>query len=241
MIALDGPAASGKSTVGLGVARALGYLYFDTGVLYRALAWLALQSHVDASDGPALARLVEASVFDVRPPSVDDGRQVNVWVNGRDVTWEIRSPEVDAVVSRVAAQAQVREALLAPQRAAIREPGTVMAGRDIGTVIAPEAPLKVWLSASVGERARRRSAQGGLEYAAVLAELQSRDDLDQGREVAPMVKAEDAIEVDTDGSLPDMVIARIVALAIERGAPVVDASAPSMAASVAAAPIARES
>ncbi len=218
VIALDGPAGSGKSTVGAGVAGRLGFLFFDTGVLYRALTWLALDRGIDPADGEALARVARSSRFEVRHPSVDDGRQVDVLADGRDITRAIREPRVDANVSEVSAHAAVREAMKPPQRAAVSPPGTVLAGRDIGTVIAPDAPLKVWLNASVEERARRRSGQTGEPYEAVLAGMVERDRVDRTRAVAPMLRATDVVEIDTDHLSVEEVVERVVALALERGA-----------------------
>jgi cytidylate kinase len=211
VIALDGPAASGKSSVGLGTAKELGYGYFDTGLLYRVLTWLALAQSVDPSDGPALARLVESLNIDVDPA----GR---VWRGGVDITDQLHQPAVDAAVSAVSAHPEVRQAMRPAQRALIRPPGLVMAGRDIGTVIVPEAPLKIWLTASAEERARRRSAQTGAQYADVLEGMRRRDELDANRAVAPMLPAEDAVAIHTDAVQADSVIARIVELARERGA-----------------------
>ncbi len=218
VVALDGPAASGKSTVGLGVARRLGYFYFDTGVLYRALTRVALDRGVDQRDGEALASLARRLTFVVRPPTRDDGRQGDVLVDGEDVTQSIRLPEVDASVSAVSAHAAVREVMKRPQRDAVSPPGTILAGRDIGTVIAPDAQLKVWLNASVEERARRRSEQTGEPYAAVLEKMAARDRFDAARAIAPMQRAADAIVVDTDHLSVDEVVDRIVRLAVERGA-----------------------
>jgi cytidylate kinase len=212
VIALDGPAAAGKSSVGLGTARQLGFRYFDTGLLYRVLTWLALQEGVDPSDGGALARLVERLDVDVDP----EGR---VYRGGTDITTELQQPSVDAAVSAVSAHRSVREAMRPAQRALIKPPGLVMAGRDIGTVIVPEAPLKIWLNASVEERARRRSAQTGEAYSAVLQGMRRRDELDASRDVAPMTPADDAIEISTEGVDAESVIAQIVALAKSRGAP----------------------
>jgi cytidylate kinase len=211
VIALDGPAASGKSSVGLGTARELGYGYFDTGLLYRVLTWLALSQGVDPSDGAALAGLVDSLDIDVD----QTGR---VFRGGTDITEQLHQPAVDAAVSAVSAHAAVREAMRPAQRALIRPPGLVMAGRDIGTVIVPEAPLKIWLTASVEERARRRSRQTGEQYAEVLEGMRRRDQHDASRAVAPMTRAEDAVEIHTDDVHPQSVIARIVELARERGA-----------------------
>jgi cytidylate kinase len=211
VIALDGPAASGKSSVGLGAARRLGLGYFDTGLLYRVLTWLALSEGVESTNGDALARLVD----DMRIQVDATGR---VSRDGSDITTQLHQPNVDAAVSAVSAHGAVREAMLAAQRALIQPPGLVMAGRDIGTVIVPEAPLKIWLNAGVEERARRRANQTGADYDKVLAGMRGRDRHDASRSVAPMAPAADAVEIDTEGLSPEVVIERIVTLALERGA-----------------------
>jgi cytidylate kinase len=211
VIALDGPAASGKSSVGHGVARELGFTYFDTGLLYRVLTWLALRTGAAPSDEAALVGLVPSLDVEIGPSG-------GVLRHGEELTAAIREPGVDAAVSAVAAHAGVREAMKPAQRALIRPPGLVMAGRDIGTVIAPDAPLKIWLSASTAERARRRAAQTGADYATVLGAMRQRDAIDAGRDAAPMVPAADAIDLLTDGLELPMVIARIVDLARARGA-----------------------
>ena len=211
VIALDGPAASGKSSVGLETARALGFRYFDTGLLYRMLTWLALARGVDPADELGLAQLAEQLTAEVDPR----GR---VFHEGAEVTAELQQPAVDAAVSVVSAHPRVREAMRTPQRALIRPPGLVMAGRDIGTVIVPEAPLKIWLSASPQERARRRSAQSGIDYERVLEGMRRRDLLDASRDVAPMAPAADAVVLDTDGRPPQDVVSDIVRLARARGA-----------------------
>jgi len=156
VVALDGPAAAGKSSVGLGAARELGLGYFDTGLLYRVLTWLALARSVDRDDAQALAMLVDALDIDVDP----DGRVLR---EGADITQQMHQPGVDAAVSAVSAHHAVREAMRPAQRALILQPGLVMAGRDIGTVIVPEAQLKIWLNASAEERARRRAEERGVE------------------------------------------------------------------------------
>jgi cytidylate kinase len=211
VITLDGPAASGKSSVGLGAARALGLGYFDTGLLYRALTWLALARGVDPNAAQALAGLVPE--LDIEIDSI--GR---VYREGEDITEALRQPEVNAAVSAVSAHAAVREAMRPAQRALIHPPGLIMAGRDIGTVIVPEAQLKIWLNASAEERARRRSAQTGEEYSQVLEGTRRRDQLDASREVAPMARAADAVTLETDGLSLEDVIAEIVRLATQHGA-----------------------
>jgi cytidylate kinase len=212
VIALDGPAASGKSTVGLGTARALGLGYFDTGLLYRALTWLALQHELDRAEGARLAELVADLAIEV-------DAEGNVFRQGRDITPDLKQPSVDSSVSRVSAHPEVRQAMRPAQRALIRPPGLVMAGRDIGTVIVPEAPLKIWLSASPEVRARRRATQTGVDFASVLDDMRRRDQHDGSREVAPMTPAPDAVQIVTDGVDPPTVVARIVDLARQRGAP----------------------
>jgi cytidylate kinase len=219
VIALDGPAGVGKSTVGERLARELGYFYFDTGVLYRAVAVVALDRALELSDEAALGEVVATTDIRVRPPSVDDGRQVDVLVDGRDVSHEIRTAQVDAVVSRVAASPAVRAGLIDLQRRQVQGSGTIMAGRDIGTVVCPDADLKVFLTASSRERASRRLAQVGgaeSELNAVQEALEERDRLDSSRSTAPLVRADDAIDVVTDGKSIEDVVAEVKSLLNER-------------------------
>ncbi len=202
-IAIDGPASAGKSTLGERLAAALGYLYFDTGVMYRAVTWEALRRGIPIGDEAAVTALAEEITIDVRRPSVDDGRQYDVRVDGQDVTWEIRRPEVDAQVSPVSVYPGVRRALTAQQRAIGMRGEVVMVGRDIGTVVLPEAELKIYLDASPEQRARRRLADlraRGVptDYDAVLENLLERDRIDSGRAVAPLRPADDALYVDND-------------------------------------------
>ncbi len=220
-IAIDGPAASGKSTLARRLARALGYLYFDTGVLYRAVTWAALQRGLAPDDPAAMTHLARSLRIEVRPPSRDDGRSNDVWVEGQDVTWAVRAPEVDRWVSVVAAHPGVREALKAVQRRIGRQGRVVMVGRDIGTVIMPDADLKIYLDASVEERARRRylEAQGRGEtvsYARILEDLRARDRLDASRAVAPLRPAPDAVVLQSDGLTPEQVFERVMALVRQR-------------------------
>lgn len=217
IITIDGPAASGKSTVGKELAEDLAYLYFDTGVMYRAVTWRALQEGVPIEDEPAITRLAERIVIDVQPPTVEDGRAADVLVDGRDVTWEIRSTEVDHWVSVVAAYMGVRRAMTTQQQRIGRRGRVVMVGRDIGTVVLPEADLKIYLDASVRERARRRlkekRAQGEeVSYEGILTSMRRRDELDSTRSIAPLRAAEDAVMVNSDGISAAQVLARIKAL-----------------------------
>jgi cytidylate kinase len=217
-IAIDGPAASGKSTVGLAVAHELGYLYFDTGVMYRAATWAALERGVPIEDEAAVTRLAEALRIDVTPPTKDDGRQYTVYADGRDITWEIRSAAVNGSVSPVSAYAGVRRVLTAQQRRIGTAGGVVMVGRDIGTVVLPEAEVKIYLDASVEERARRRYRENcergrNDSYQAVLAELQGRDRIDSSRAAAPLQVPVGALVIDSTAMTVDEVVARILAAA----------------------------
>jgi len=217
IIAMDGPVASGKSTIGLRLAGHLGYLFFDTGVMYRAVTWAALDRGVDPRDEPAVTALAEGIDIDIRPPSHDDGRTSDVTADGIDITWEVRRPEVEAGVSIVAAYAGVRAALSVQQRRIGLRGRVVMVGRDIGTVILPEADLKVYLDASAEERARRRTeeilARGGqANYEEILRKVVDRDRIDSTRAVAPLRPADDAVIINTDGLDADQVFTRVLEL-----------------------------
>ncbi len=202
VVAIDGPAAAGKTVVGRALAMHFGWSFFDTGVLYRALTWKALRTAANLSDGSALARLAESTSIDVVPSADPDASPYDVVVDGFDASVAIREPEVDRSVSQVSAHAEVRQALVHAQRSLRRPPGIVMAGRDIGTVIFPDALVKIYLDASPEVRARRRARERGIESdAAAEAELRDvklRDRTDQSREAAPLRAAEDAEVLDTD-------------------------------------------
>ncbi len=217
VIAIDGPAASGKSTLGQALAAALGYLYFDTGVMYRAVTWAVLQRGLDPADEQAAARVANEVLIDVVPPTVDDGRQYTVYVDGVDVTWDLRRREVDASVSPVSAHPAVRAALLAQQRRIAAGGKVVMVGRDIGTVVWPEADLKIYLDASLEERARRRyrellSRQQPADFEAVLADLRRRDQYDSQRATAPLQRAPDAVVIDSTTMDVEGVLAHVLSL-----------------------------
>lgn len=200
-IAIDGPAASGKSTIGYHLSRHLAYLYLDTGVLYRAVTWAALDQEILIADEPAITRLAESLHIDVTPPTEADGRQYTVRVEGRDVTWDIRAPEVDAAVSPVSAYPGVRDALTRRMREIAALGRVVMVGRDIGTVVIPDADMKLYVIASAEERAHRRQLEMQTKgerqaYDDVLASLQRRDKIDSNRKAAPLKAAPDAIIFD---------------------------------------------
>ena len=201
VVALDGPGSSGKSSVGAAAALEVGYRFCDTGLLYRAVTWLSLHRGVSATDAAGLRGLVD----EVELASDDAGRLRRVLVDGVDHTDDVRGPDVDAAVSAVSAVPELRAALLQRQRALAATGGIVMAGRDIGTVVLPDADLKLFLHASVGERARRRTEERGLdpngpEAVAILEALRRRDELDTTRAVAPLKVAPDALIIETDGN-----------------------------------------
>ena len=217
IIAIDGPAASGKSTIGKRLADELGYLFFDTGLMYRAITWLALQHEVDIRDEVAITKLAESIPIDVLPPSRADGRTCDVIVDGVDITWETRRPEVDANVSVVSAYPGVRRALSAQQRRIGQRGCVVMVGRDIGTVVLPNADLKIYLDASAEERARRRydeiAARGeSADYNEILAKVIKRDRIDSTRDVAPLTIADDASVIDSNNLSAEEVFQQIFAL-----------------------------
>ncbi len=217
IIAIDGPAASGKSTLGRRLADSLDYLFFDTGVMYRAVTWLALQRRIDIRDEAAVTVLAETARIDVLPASQADGRACDVLVAEKDITWETRRPEVDANVSAVSAYRGVRKAMSDQQRRIGLRGNVVMVGRDIGTVVLPEADLKIYLDASAEERARRRHEENqsrGVEsnYDEILAKVIERDRIDSTRDVAPLKAAEDAVVVDSDQLNADEVFEKVRAL-----------------------------
>ena len=199
VVTIDGPAAAGKSTTARAIARQLGWRYLDTGAYYRALALKAIRSGVPEDDASATRLARETSIA-----FSGDPERAHVLLDGEDVTEAIRTPEISLEASRRAADPAVRAALLEQQRALIAHGDWVAEGRDIGTVVAPDAELKVWLTADEDERARRRGVPA--------AEVRERDQRDAGREHSPMVAAPDAVVVDTTGLGIDAVVARIVEL-----------------------------
>jgi cytidylate kinase len=219
-IAIDGEAAAGKSTLGELLAEKLGYLYFDTGVMYRAVTWMALQRGVDVADETAVTALAKGLRIQVVPPTCQDGRPYTVFADGEDVTWAIREPDVDGAVSDVAAYPGVRHTLREQQRAIGLAQDVVMVGRDIGTAVMPDADLKIFMRASVDERARRRHAElrargEQVAYAEVLASMQQRDHTDSHRTIHPLRAAPDSVIVETDKVSADEVLARVLVIVRE--------------------------
>ncbi len=202
-ITLDGPAASGKSTLGERLAKSLHFLYLDTGVMYRAVTLAVIKKKVDVNDENLVTKVAEEMDLDIHTATIEDGRSNDVILDGKDVTWDIRLPEVEAHVSQVSAYKGVRVAMTMKQREIGNRGGIVMVGRDIGTVVLPDAEIKLYLDASVEERAKRRYLElihrgKQASYDSVLADLQRRDKIDSSRTIAPLRPAGDAIMVDSD-------------------------------------------
>jgi len=214
IVAIDGPAASGKTTIANQLAEKWEYLFFDTGVMYRAVTWLAIDQKISTKDELAVSILAEQVQIDVEPPSKDDGREYDVLADGIDVTWQIRNPKVDAKVSRVSAYPGVRKALTKQQRRIGLRGEVIMVGRDIGTVVLPEADLKIFLDASVEERAKRRFDQRfnrgeEVDFQKILKMLKKRDKKDSTREIAPLRAASDAVVINTEALSVPEVLSRI--------------------------------
>lgn len=210
VVAVDGPSGAGKGTVARAAARALGYRHVDTGAMYRAVAWKALSAQVALDAGEVVAALAREAVFDL-----SDG---HTHVDGHDVSAAIRTPEIDTAAAAVARSPAVRTVLVARQRAMGEGGGVVMEGRDIGTVVFPDADVKIYLDAAPEERARRRAADvahtGGrpLDIAHVAEGMAARDKSDSTRRVAPLMRAPDAIYIDTTGVFIDDVVEQVLAL-----------------------------
>ena len=210
-VAIDGPVASGKTAVGRAVAEVLGWPFLDTGAMYRAVTRSAIRLGVDVRDEGALAEL--AAGMSMRLKAGEDG-VYRLWVDGEDVTDELRTPEIDRNVSAVAKVPAVRRTLVEQQRAIAEVPPVVMAGRDIGTVVLRDAPVKIFLTASIEERARRRTLQDpAADLERTRLDLERRDAIDSGREDSPLRPAEDAVVINTDGLNVEEIARRIVKLA----------------------------
>lgn len=219
VVSLDGPGSSGKSSVGTEVATRLGYRFLDTGVLYRAMAWLCARQGLDPDDDQALVRLIP----DLELVADEAGRMRRVRVAGRDISGELHAPEVDRLVSRVAARAPLRQALLPLQREIARAGRIIVAGRDIGSVVLPDADLKLYLEVSLDERAQRRATERGVldgsdEALAIRADLERRDRADSQRETAPLRVPDDAVVVRSDGSSFEDTVARVLEVVRSREA-----------------------
>lgn len=214
VVAIDGPSGSGKSTVARRLAQRLGAAYLDTGAMYRAVTWRVLREDVDLADPQAIAKVADH----VRLESGTDPAQPRIWADGVAVDGPIRGPEVTAAVSVVAAVPAVRRLLVDQQRQIIDATGRIVVeGRDIGSVVAPQAELKVFLTASADERARRRSTQDATDAGATAAALARRDELDATRSADPLRQVADAVVLDTTTMDIDAVVARLYELACARG------------------------
>lgn len=212
VITIDGPAGAGKSTLGEHLARRLGFLFFDTGIMYRALAWAALQHQADFRDAARMAALAREIDLKVSPPTADDGRQYTVLLDNEDITWKLRRPDVEANVSLAASYPQVREVMRQRQRAIGEQGQVVMVGRDIGSVVMPDAPAKIYLLASLEERAWRRMNElqsRGLpaDLERIRQDIARRDQLDSH----VMAPAPDAMLISSDGHTPEQVADIVIA------------------------------
>jgi CMP/dCMP kinase len=217
-VAIDGPVACGKSAVGNLTARRLGLRFLDTGMMYRAFTWQVLERGIDPEDEKAVSQLAKEVKVELKAALPDVADSGQVFVDGQDARPFLVRPDIEAAVSLVSQLPAVREAMLGVQRAETDRGDIVVAGRDIGTVVMPEADLKVYLDASRLERARRRYEQARLRgqkvtLKNVLDELERRDGIDSGRRTSPLRPAEDAVILPTDGLNPDQVVERILALA----------------------------
>jgi len=214
-IAIDGPAASGKSSVGLKVANRLGYLYLDTGVMYRAVTWAALDKGIDIFDESKVSKLALILKIRIDQPSKDDGRVNDIYVDDIDVTWKVKEQRVNENVSQVSKYPEVRYSLTLQQQNIALKGNIVMVGRDIGTVVLANAKRKFFLNASEEERARRRYEEekvrgGNPNYKEILDNVKKRDKIDSTRDLAPLVPANDAVIIDTNNKNIDQVVEEIL-------------------------------
>jgi CMP/dCMP kinase len=216
LIAIDGPVAVGKSSVGSLLAKRLGYVFFDTGMIYRAFTWKVLKSGIPPEDKEKLCELATATEFDFVPSK--EG-VLSVFIDGEDVSSKLLRPVIEGLVALIAKVAEVRQAMVSEQRNLAQRGKVVMAGRDIGTVVLPWAELKIFLTASTEERASRRHKEllrrgenSSLET--VLADLRKRDEIDINRTISPLKPAEDAIIINTENLSLEQVVDKIYTLAV---------------------------
>ncbi len=223
-IALDGTAASGKTTVGWLLAQRLNYLFLDTGLMYRAITWAALNTGINPHNEQAVSRLLDAITLKVLPPTVDDGRTATILIDDRDATPYLRNQDVTEHASIISAYPKVRRLLTGQQRQIARSGPVVMVGRDIGTVVLPHADLKIFTVASAETRARRRYKEylalgRQVDYDHLLAAIVRRDELDRHNPIAPMIPAADAITINTDNLSKEQVLEKIEALIGQKSTP----------------------
>jgi CMP/dCMP kinase len=213
-IAIDGPAASGKSSVGLELANRMGYLFLDTGVMYRAVTWAALNEKIDINDESKVSDLVSKLEIKINQSSINDGRVNDIFVDNVDVTWKIKEPNVNDHVSQISTYRKVREILTFKQQEIAKQGNIVMVGRDIGTIVLPNANYKFFLNASEEERAKRRFEEekrrgGNSDFSEILNNIKKRDQIDSSRDLAPLLPADDAEIIDTDNKSIDQVVEEI--------------------------------
>ena len=215
LVAIDGPAASGKSSAGKMLAERLGILFFDTGIMYRVITLAAIKNKIDIDDERSVSRLADETTIEIRKPKIQDGRLNDILMGGEDVTNMIRSQEVNRYVSKVSTYPGVRESLTKQQRMVAKKNDVVMAGRDIGTVVLPNASFKFYLEASVDVRAERRKSDvleagkiNGLNE--IILDLERRDAMDSNRVIAPLRPADDAIIIHTDNKSLNQVVDEMV-------------------------------
>lgn len=215
-IAIDGPAASGKTTAGLLLARRLGFIFFDTGIMYRVITWAVLDRGIDVMNEEEVSNLAGEIEIEIKAPSKDDGRVNDVIVCGKDVTFEIRNPLVNQNVSQVSTYFGVRESLTKKQRSIAESGSVVMAGRDIGTVVLPNADFKFFLDASLDVRAerRKREIKEDISMDEIIRSVLRRDEIDSNRAIAPLKPAKDAIIINTDNKTLEEVVEKMASIVL---------------------------
>jgi len=215
-IAIDGPAASGKTTAGLLLARRLGFIFFDTGIMYRVITWAALDRGIEVLNEKEVSNLAREIEIEIKAPSKSDGRVNDVIVSGKDITLEIRNPQVNQNVSQVSTYFGVRESLTRKQRSIADTGSIVMAGRDIGTVVLPNADFKFFLDATLKVRAerRKREIQADISMDEIFKSVLRRDEIDSNRAIAPLKPAKDAIIINTDDKTLEEVVEKMASIVL---------------------------